>query len=176
MKMSKEYLEALEIECGELVEMDLLFLDRNGENQEKWHDSEAFKKAVDFEKKYGKSHIYILKQALQHLEAIDNANPSEALGLIKRTCEIYVDSLKQRDLIGYDIIEKQINEALDTIKQALIKAQEQEKVLKILKEKKVELMSLYLSSSVEQYNNQFVCDENKLTQNEFDLLKRYFNG
>ena len=77
-----------------------------------------------------KEELDIVNNALLELKAISNSNPSEALGLIKRTCEIYADSLKQRNLIGYDIIEKQINEALDTIKQALLKAQEPKQYLK----------------------------------------------
>lgn len=45
--------QAIEIKCGEFVEMDLLFIDRNAESQKKWHESEAFKKSVEFEKQNG---------------------------------------------------------------------------------------------------------------------------
>ena len=41
----------------------------------------------------------------------------EAFGLVKRTCELYIQS--KTYLIGSDIIENQINEALDTIKNRL---------------------------------------------------------
>lgn len=41
----------------------------------------------------------------------------EAFGLIKRTCELYIQSRSY--LVGSDIIENQINEALDTIKNRL---------------------------------------------------------
>ena len=127
----------------------------------------------------------IVYEALQRLEAIANANPSEALGLVKRTCEIYVDSLKQRDLIGYDIIEKQINEALDTIKQALVKSQEQEKVLEIILERHIDILNLEecierekmgnVASALEYYNRYYAFNIScELTQEEFDLLKRYF--
>lgn len=126
------------------------------------------------------NYFLIIKKALQRLEAIDNSKPSEALGLVKRTCELYVDSLKQRDLIGYDIIEKQINEALDSIKQTLIKSQKQEKVLEILKEKGVILSILEYSQVVEDYNNAILFSFKpsayemcKLTQEEFELLKRW---
>lgn len=125
--MTKEYLEALEIECGELVEMDLLFLYRNGENQEKWHNSEAFKKAVDFEKKYGKSHIHILKQALQRLEEIDNANPSEAMSCLE-TINTFVDKYNNYYQKGY------YDEDCETIIQVFKKAQEQEKKLDFLED------------------------------------------
>lgn len=46
----------------------------------------------------------------------------EAFGLIKRTCELYIRSKSY--LIGSDIIENQISEALDTIKAVLQKQQE----------------------------------------------------
>ena len=111
------------------------------------------------------NNLYIIEQALKRLESVDNANPSEALGLVKRTCEIYVDSLKQRDLIGYDIIEKQINEALDTIKQALVKSQEQEKVLEIILERHIDILNLEecierekmgnVASALEYYNRYY---------------------
>lgn len=69
--------------------------------------------------------INIVKQALQRLEAIDNANPSEALK------EIGI-------LRGFNKVElkddKNVNKSLDIIKQALVKAQEQEKENEILKE------------------------------------------
>ncbi len=41
----------------------------------------------------------------------------EAFGLVKRTCELYIQS--KTYLIGSDIIKNQINEALDTIKNRL---------------------------------------------------------
>lgn len=101
-----------------------------------YDENQFIKKTYEYLHKYNvdaKSQLE-LENALKRLEAIDNAEPSEALGLAKRTCELYADSLKQRNLIGYDIIEKQINEALDTIKQALLKTQEQEKENELLKE------------------------------------------
>jgi len=90
---------------------------------------EALKQVYYGSQGYGETDKYY-KYLKEYLESIDNAEPSEAFGLIKRTCELYADSLKQRNLIGYDIIEKQINEALDTIKQALLKAQEPKQYLK----------------------------------------------
>ena len=107
-----------------------------------------------------KPYYETIKQGLQHLEAIENANPSEALECLENW---YNTQSPKTKMYEYELHYR-------IIKQALIKAQEQEK---ILKEKKVELMSLYLSSSAEEYNNQFVRDENKLTQNEFELLKRW---
>ena len=46
----------------------------------------------------------------------------EALGLVKRTCELYIETT--RFLKGSDIIANQIKEALDIINQSIIKAQE----------------------------------------------------
>ena len=135
----------------------------------------------------------------------------EALGLVKRTCELFIKSSSH--LIGTDIIANQINEALDTIKQSLLelnqiketepsealkcvdvlkeddcittlvqgkaletirqyilKAQEQEKVLKIIKEKSVLIACLIDANTLEDYNCQ-VMSWNKLYQEEFDLLK-----
>lgn len=214
MKMNKEYLEALEIECGELVEMDLLFLDRNGENQEKWHDSEAFKKAVDFEKKYGKSAIHILKQALQRLEAIDNANPSEALEKLEKIKNYAKSDLDSIPQYFYDLCvkkNKEIDNIVEVIKQTLFKSQgqekeidrlenqcldvladnirlknksqEQEKVLNAIFKKKfnVELFRNVLISvggrfEYKEYEKVYAkYGKEKLTQEEFDLLKEYAN-
>lgn len=58
-----------------------------------------------------------------------------------------------------------------TIKNALLKAQEQEKVLEIIKEKYVETYILLKSKNVEQYNFNIRFGK-KLTQEEFDTLKR----
>lgn len=134
--MSKE-LEALEILCGEIVEMDLLFTDRNGENQNKWLKSEAFAKLKEFDKKYG-SPVTVLQNALQRLEAIDNANPSEALTYIDAFIEENNNDIKNQDITGFDIdtqakwvkyLEHK-SFMLSTIKQALLKAQEPKHYLK----------------------------------------------
>ena len=110
----------------------------------------------------------IIKQALQRLESIDNANPSEAL-----------ECLEENELV---LLRKDYN----LLHQALIKAQEQEKVLEIIKEKNVDIIRirhLIFKSQKNpkywdlRYYNEFrVIDDEKLTQEEFELLKRYFNG
>lgn len=197
--MNKEYLEALEIECGELVEMDLLFLDRNGENQEKWHNSEAFKKAVEFEKKYGKSHTYILKQALQRLESIENTKPSEALKWLEHTGEQWVESGIYDDVVQY-----KETQSYREIKQSLIKAQEdeeenkrlwndittvskqytdlmleyqeQKRVLEIIKKKEVDIGLLSRSENWLDYYTRFKHRTGKnteISEEEFDTLKSW---
>lgn len=66
-------------------------------------------------------------------------------------------------------------ERLNAIKQALLKAQEQKKALKIIKEKKIDVVSLCCSLDAESYNLsvevQGLNDTFKITQEEFDLVK-----
>lgn len=110
----KKVFEALEILCGELVETDLLFIDKNGKNQELWRNSEAFKKLQDFEEKYG-SPITVLQQALTELEAIKSAEPTKALECL--------ESMKDTDIYMNRNVEPLFEfykEELNTIKQALI--------------------------------------------------------
>lgn len=53
------------------------------------------------------------------------------------------------------------------------KAKQQEKVLEIIKEKDVDMYSLRRCKTAEEYNEHFAIDEyQKLTEEEFDLLKR----
>ena len=106
-----------------------------------------------------------IEKELQRLEAIDNANPSEALEQIKT-------------LKGFNQVElnndKNVNKSLNTIKQALIKAEEMKKVLEIIFEKDVDMYSLRRCKTSEEYNEHFAIDEyQKLTEEEFNLLKRY---
>lgn len=92
----------------------------------------------------------------------------ESLGLIKRTCELYKERTSY--LIGSDIVGKQINEALDTIEQTLLKSQEQEKVLDIIKKKRVNVNQLLLCWKAEMYNSR--CRKGyELSKEEFELLK-----
>ena len=110
-------------------------------------------------------HIKIVKQALQRLEAINNSNPSEALKCLEKL------QSNIRPLNDYYYGDEQ-RKSYDTIKQALIKAQEQEKVLSIIKKKRVDIDLLNISSNVEEYNFKVSLDK-ELTKEEFDLLKRY---
>lgn len=71
------------------------------------------------------------------------------------------------------------NRAIDyqcsVIVQALLKSQEQAKALSIIKEKNVDIIYLKDSNTVEEYNSHFGCAVCKLIQEEFELLKKYFN-
>lgn len=98
---------------------------------------------VDYEKDIVKSVNEILpnscnkvEQALQRLESIDNANPSEAL-----ECLDYIENkVKDLEYVAKQndneyLLSKYIpSEKFNTIKQALLKAQEQEKENELLKE------------------------------------------
>lgn len=142
--------------------------------------------------------IDIVNKALQRLEAIDNANPSEALKELEELRDyllrdrINISSTKNYNTIKQALLElKAIKEAnpsealdlakaieeylginLSIIKQALLKAQEQEKVLEIIKEKNVLIYTLKRCKSVVEYNYYVSYVEDELTQEEFDTLKR----
>ena len=113
----------------------------------------------------------IVEKALQRLEQIDNANPSEALNKL-------LDRANHDEYLGRIETDKAINflnenqAFANTIKQALIKAQEQEKVLEIIFEKNVNTLLLELAENVDEYNERIV-PNGQLTQEEFNLLKRY---
>lgn len=129
---------------------------------------EALEEIRDF--RYGKDKLLVchtemyktIKQALQRLEAIDNAKPSEALEMLKGV-EYVADVLKVNHKIGSrDIANQEIKEMVDrlnyripTIKQALIKAQEQENIFSIIKK--------YLFN-----------EDDEPTKEETDLLNTYF--
>ncbi len=81
-------------------------------------------------------HLNIVQDSLKRLESIDNSKPSEALECLERffnSRKIY----EPNNTVIFDCIT-----CLNTIKQALIKSQEQEKVLKILKERQVNIALL----------------------------------
>ena len=126
----------------------------------------------DYTLGYQRHDYKLLQEALQRLEAIDNAKPSEALKCI--------DVLKEDGCITTLYQGK----ALETIRQTLLKAQEQEKVLDIIKKKNVDVYNLKTCINLEHYNSEIrLKNQNntysyeiwyELTQEEFDLLKRYF--
>ena len=111
----------------------------------------------------------IIEQALQRLEAIDNAEPSEALESLERVKGYYAGGI-----ISVEVYLEETEE-YNTVKQALLKAQKQEKVLEIIFEKNVEIYWLKHSKTVEEYNKHIknLRDTFNLTQEEFDTLKRW---
>ena len=110
-------------------------------------------------------------------KAIDNANPSEALKCVDKLEqvieEITISNADLRNTLKASV-------SLAIIKQSLLKAQEQEKVLEILKNKKVDIWK-FIDNGIFNYSyddyyfcwNYYSCE--KLTQEEFDLLKRWQN-
>lgn len=139
---------------------------------------EALEEIRDF--RYGKDKLLVcqtamyddIKQALQRLEAIDNANPSEALKWLDDIGEQWVERGLNPDIVQY-----KETQSYREIKQALLKAQEQEKELKafeIIKKKKVNVIRLFTNGfDIDLYHSN-LRDELKLTQEEFELLKEVF--
>ena len=104
----------------------------------------------------------------QRLEAIDKSNPSEALEILLKA--------KQERLIFWGRLLDNDKIFFETLEPALLKSQEQEKVLKVIKKKKVDIWQLK-QCDFERYNfwiRAYYSDFRKeLTQEEFDLLKRW---
>ncbi len=115
-----------------------------------------------------------IEQALQELQAIKSAEPSEALDYMKSLFECWKNLAEKNNLETKDIeLEKYIfKENYDTIKQTLIKTQEQEKALKIIIKKNVRIYWIKSYSCVESYNNGLPPKE-QLTKEEFNTLKEY---
>lgn len=126
--------------------------------------------------------ISITNKALQRLEAIDNANPSEALKCLESI---------EYALWDDDFHYQRHSKLLNTIEQALIKAEKEHKALEIIKEKNVSVWgfrnrvfgyqkkqngNITINDTYEYYLNNFGCYHNGfdielLTEEEFNLLK-----
>ena len=145
--MSKEYLEALE----RLAMPDEL------------HIKECKRLGIGLTKDYD-----ILKQ---YFESIDNSNPSEALECLRQIgiIEMYShEGTLLKDSISF-------KPEYDTIKNYILKAQEQKMVLKILFEKNVNIFQLrMLCETLDEYNAR--PKEERLTEKEFNLLKEMINN
>ena len=103
--------------------------------------------------------------AIDKFKQIDNTNPSEALENLESIALWSSDY----DDVGCYNFEKEYN----IIKQVLLKAQEQDQVLEIIKKKNVMAFLLKVCKSIDEYNFH-TSEKDELTQEEFDLLKRYF--
>ena len=113
-----------------------------------------------------KSAYECLQQALQRLEAIDNANPSEALECLKR---YHNSDVLKEDKYGLVLDDKT---EYNTIKQALIKLQKQEKALDIIKKKDVDISYLKNECHFELcLYNKYLIETKQLTQEEFELIR-----
>ena len=82
-----------------------------------------------------------------------------------------------KNFLGYNYCSVDLPNELKCVEQALIKAQEQEKVLEILKIKDVLYTQIKNCESVDEYNNLIeFTDFDSLTQEEFDTVKRWAPG
>lgn len=119
----------------------------------------------------------IVQQGLLRLEAIDNDDLNEALESLDKVNN-YLN-----DVYDYKEIKEEVRKDINYIKQKLIKAKKQEKVLEIIFKKDVDLewfkMRKKWTETLEnQYKSYCKYIENNsywsfITQEEFDLLKRY---
>lgn len=124
--------------------------------------------------------IQTVKKELERLEAIDNANPSEALKQLGDISYFIMEAYSDHEPLEENQKESRqcFMDYCKNIKQALLKAQEQEKALKIIKEKNVDIFHLRNKCDrAVEYNDEinimYYCYVNckELTQEEFSLLK-----
>ena len=107
--------------------------------------------------------------ALKRLEAIDNAEPSEALELLGFMGNFIIPTA-----LGNKHLKDFCDKEFAIIKAALLKAEKEHKALEIIKEKDVDLRTLKAGFKVEcglQEYNKHQYKENELTEEEFNLLK-----
>ena len=113
-----------------------------------------------------------MAKEISRLYEIENAKPSEALEGLKHIKKYYVPQPCSAKTYDY----------LDTIKQALIKAQEQEKVISLIWNKRLDMWHIadLLDQTYDMYlafcKSEKYADDYILTQDEFELLKRYFGN
>ena len=149
--MNKNYLEALKrMEYFVNEEMGIKTFKQSG-----WH----IEGTDDYE---------LVKEGLQRLVAIDNSNSGEALEIIRK-CESsnYLNTWYPKFV-----------EDLKTIENYILNSQEQEKVLKIMFDKQIDMFNLEVAidnNSLELYNNSIPekFKNSRLTQEEFKLIKRW---
>ncbi len=133
-----------------------------------------------------KSAYNCLHQALTELKTIKEANPSEAMDKL----EGLGFGLWNEDKSITSINGHYFKNAYDIIKQALLNAQEQDKVLEIIKEhltfedSGIEVVKVFINDKEEtKYIIKVTSKDTGATihihldtEEEFDLLKRYLNG
>lgn len=147
--MSKDYLEAF----GTIV--SLLTNDRTGTVM-------------------GRKELEIIQQALLELRSIKEANPSEALYELKRIdCNItyLLSDCDINEEVSMNFNSIRDNKSCEIIKQALINAQREHRLLEIAKEKVMNLVSI---SDGRVWDGELY-QSNKLTEEESVLLKGWKN-
>jgi len=113
----------------------------------------------------------IIKTALNRLEEYKNIE--KRIGMPIK--EVFKDNVNKSEGLGLCIVEnlcKRITDYRTQLKSALNRLEELEKVLKIIKEKEVNVFIFLHSGDLETYND-MVEDNRKLTETEFNLLKEY---
>jgi hypothetical protein len=132
------------------------------------------------------------KERLIRLAKIDNAKPSQAMNCLERFNNFFTDRARKEPDNPFN--DKWL-ESIDTIKQTLIKSQEMEKVLEIINKENIEMkniLKIVYEKNVDiirikhlifksqknpkywdlrYYNETRVIDDEKLTQEEFEILK-----
>lgn len=137
---------------------------------ENYSDKEPLTEEQKLSKNCFLDYCKYIEKELDRLEQIDNAKPSEALECLEKTQDTIQKYCNEKGLLFTDAYN--IGHWLLTIKQALLKAQELEKVLDIIKKKRVNVKQLLLCWKVEMYNSR--CRKGyELSKEEFDLLKRW---
>ena len=126
----------------------------------------------------GRSYYDIVREALQRPEAIETANPSEALKTLEVLDKI-ISPLLEPVLAEYeDDLSDKITANYFALKQSLLKAEKELKALEIIKKKSVWVGRL--KSLFRKYNNNLdvlrlynanMWVDYQLTKEEFNLLK-----
>lgn len=146
----------------------------------------AFQKSLTKEQfERAQEYFDIIEEALQRLQDIDNMNPNEALGYMKSLFKSW-ENLAKKEKDSLEIKEVEIEkyffrENYDTIRQAFIKAQEQEdksKAFDLINEKDIDVKLLkWAYPSVEAYNTKVRMEKDywwrkELTKEEFEFIGR----
>ena len=108
-----------------------------------------------------------LEQILTEYEAIENANPSEALECLEN---IGFAPLNECCGSPYTRISDEYEDDYNTIKQALETKSKKELAFDVIKEKDVDIQRLVKCINLTAYNNGLP-KKRQLTREEFDLLK-----
>lgn len=142
--MSKEYLEAL---------------GKNIRYKKEYVGNDTYRLYIK------KNEMEFLEKSLQCLESIDNASPSEALKELKELHELAYGN----EETSWKIDEIRMS---SHIKQALLKAQEQEKVLEILKPD-LRLVGNFLQAKMPLVDNDSWINIKEITnKKELEVLKK----
>ena len=116
----------------------------------------------------------IVDNALKRLESIDNATPSKALEELKRIDYNITYLLSDCDIneeVSMNFNSIRDNKSCEIIKQYILKAQEEHKLLEVIKEKVMNLVSI---SDGRVWDGELY-QSNKLTEEETVILNRWKN-